>query len=95
MADLAALKAAVDAAEAAKETLLVERAAKRASMPKQDFRDYNAATHAQQLAVEHAVAAATKEFQAELSVIRSDAVENAINVAVGTISEAESEGGVS
>ena len=95
MADLAALKAAVDAAEAAKEALLDERRTKRATMPKQAFRDYNTATHDQQLAVEADVVAATKEFQAELSVIRSDAVDAAINVAVGTISETNSEGGAS
>ncbi|KKM15936.1 hypothetical protein LCGC14_1690900 [marine sediment metagenome] len=95
MADLAALKAACDAAEAAKAALLEERASKRAAMPKQAFRDYNASTRAEQLAVEAAVAAANKEFQAALTVIRSDAVENAINVAVGTISEADSEGGMS
>ncbi len=95
MADLAALKAAVDAAEAAKETLLDERRSKRDTMPRQAFRDYNDATREQQLAVEAAVTAATKEFQAALSVIRSDAVDAAINVAVGTINEADSGGGTS
>lgn len=95
MADLAVLKTAVDEAEAAKAALIEERAAKRATMPKQAFRDYNASTRDQQLLVEAAVAASTKEFQAALSVIRSDAVDAAINVAVGTISEANTEGGAS
>ncbi len=95
MADLAALKAAVDAAEAAKEALLDERRANRLTMPKQAFRDYNASTQDQQLAAEAAVAAADKEFRAALGVIRTDAVENAISVAVGTLSETNSEGGAS
>ncbi len=95
MADLAALKAAVDAAEAAKETLLDERRANRGTMSKQGFRDYNASTQDQQLAAEAAVAAADTEFQDALKVIRSDAVENAINVAVGTLNETNSEGGAS
>jgi hypothetical protein len=93
MADLAALKAAVDVAEAAKEALIGERGAKRGTMSKQAFRDYNASTHDEQLAVEAAVAAANKEFQAAIAVIRSDAVENAIQVAVGTLSESDTGGG--
>jgi hypothetical protein len=95
MADLAALKAAVDAAEAAKEALLVERRANKVEMNKRDFASYNAATYQDQIDIEKALIAATKDFQAELKVIRADAVDNAINVAVGTISEEDGAGGAS
>ena len=95
MADLAALKAAVDAAETAKEALLDERRSKRDTMPKQAFRDYNAGTASKQVEVQAAVTAADSEFQDALKVIRADAVEAAINVAVGTISESNTEGGAS
>ncbi len=93
MADLAALKAAVDAAEAAKEALLVERRTNRETMSPRDFRAYNDATRVQQKNVEADVGAADKAFQDELKVIRADAVDNAINVAVGTVNEAETAGG--
>ena len=93
MADLAALKAAVDAAEAAKETLLVERRANKAEMNRKDFAAYNVATYQQQKDIEAAVRAATSAFQDELKVIRSDAVDNAIQVAVGTVGETNTVGG--
>ncbi len=93
MADLAALKAAVDAAEAAKETLLTERRGNREVMSPRDFRAYNEATRVQQKNVEADVSAADKAFQDELKVIRADAVDAAINVAVGTVSESETAGG--
>lgn len=93
MADLAVLKAAVDAAEAVKETLLDERRTNRDSMPKQAFRDYNEATRVQQKEVEKAVSVANTEFQDALKVIRADAVDAAINVAVGTLHESDSAGG--
>ncbi len=93
MADLAALKAAVDVAEAAKETLLTERRGNRDTMSPRDFRAYNDATRVQQKNVEGDVAAATTAFQDELKVIRADAVDAAISVAVGTINEADTAGG--
>ena len=94
MADLAALKAAVDVAEAAKETLLDERRTNRDTMSPRDFRAYNEATRAQQKDVTADETAATKAYQDELKVIRADAVDKAINVAVGTISESNTpEGG--
>ncbi len=93
MADLAALKAAVDTAEAAKVALLKERASKRAAMPKAEFKVYNFATRQQQLDIEADVTAANNAFNDELKVIRSDAVENAISVAVGTMGETNTPGG--
>jgi hypothetical protein len=93
MADLAVLKAAVDAAEAVKETLLDERRTNRDVMSKQAFRDYNESTRAQQKNVEADVAVATEAFQDALKVIRADAVDAAINVAVGTLHESNSAGG--
>ena len=93
MADLAALKAALDAAEAAKETLLVERRANKVEMNPGAFASYNAATYQQQKDIQKAVMNATEAFQAELKVIRADAVDGALKVAVGTISESNSPGG--
>ncbi len=93
MADLAALQAAVDAAQAAQDSLIEERASKRASMPKAEFKVYNYATIQQQKDTQAALGAAILAFQAELKVIRSDAVESAISVAVGTISESNTPGG--
>ena len=93
MADLAALKAAVDAAEAAKEALLDERRANRDSMSKKAFREYNASTRAQQKDVEADVFAADTAFNDELKVIRADAVDNAISVAIGTMGETNTPGG--
>jgi len=93
MADLAALKAAVDAAEVAKETLLTERRANKAEMNRKNFAAYNVATYQQQKDIEANLIAATKAFQDELKVIRSDAVDQAINVAVGTVGESNTAGG--
>ena len=93
MADLAALKAAVDAAEAAKADLVDEMNANRASMNNADYAVYNYATTVQQKDIQAAVMDATEAFQAELKVIRADAVDNAINVAVGTLSETNAPGG--
>ena len=86
-------EAAVDAAEAAKETLLVERRANKAEMNRKDFAAYNVATYEQQKNIQAAVDAADKEFQDALKVIRADAVDQAINVAVGTIGESNTPGG--
>lgn len=93
MADLAALKAAVDAAQAAQDSLIAVRASKRASMPKAEFKVYNYATNQEQKETQAALGDATEAFVAELKVIRADAVDNAINVAVGTINEANNPGG--
>ncbi len=93
MADLAALKAAVDVAEAAKETLLIERRGNKETMSPRDFRAYNDSTRAQQKNIQAAVTDAVSAFQGELKVIRADAVDKAINVAVGTLTESETAGG--
>jgi hypothetical protein len=93
MADLAVLKAAVDAAEAAKAVLVDEMRVNRVEMNNGDYAAYNAATRVQQKDVQAAVNATTEAFQAELKVIRADAVDNAINVAVGTVSESNTQGG--
>jgi hypothetical protein len=95
MADLAALIAAVDAAQAAKSALKAERIEKRNTLLKQDFKDYNLVTGNQQREVHAALISAEKAYNAELKVIRADAADNAINVAVGTISESNSPGGTS
>lgn len=93
MADLAALKAAVDTTEAAKAALLTERASKRAAMPKAEFKVYNFATRQKQLDIEADVKTAQTAFLDELKVIRADAVDKAIEVAVGTLSESNTAGG--
>ncbi len=95
MADLAALKAAVDAAQAAKDELKAERIHNRKTMLKQDFANYNHNTHDQQRAAHADMMAAEKAFNDEIKVIRSDASEKAIAVAVGTINESNSAGGTS
>lgn len=95
MADLAALTAALDAAEAAKEELVAERRVNRVVMTNADFASFNAATYQKQKDIQKAVNVTTKAFQAELKVIRADAVDNAINVAVGTMSESNAPGGAS
>ena len=95
MADLAALKAAVDAAQAAKDELKAERIHNRKAMLKQEFANYNHNTAGQQREVQAAMNAAEKAFNDELKVIRADATDKAIEVAVGTISESNSSGGTS
>ena len=87
MADLAALIAAVDAAQAAKDGLKAERIEKRNTLLKQDFKDYNVVTAKTQKAVHAEFVAAQKAYNDELKVIRADATDKAINVAVGTLSE--------
>ncbi len=87
MADLAALKAAVDAAQAAKDGLKADRISNRNSMVKIDFQNYNHNTAGQQRAVQADMMAAEKAFNDELKVIRADATDKAIAVAVGTLSE--------
>lgn len=91
MADIAALKAALDQAEADKEALLEERRANRASMSKADFRAYNDQTRQQQVEIQKAVDDAQAELTQALNSVRSEA----LNVAVGTISESNSAGGTS
>ncbi len=87
MADLAALKAAVDETEAAKEVLIGIRRENYAQMNRTDFKAYNEESRDLQVQLQADVDDATEAFQAELKVIRADAVDNAINVAVGTINE--------
>lgn len=91
MADIAALKAALDQAEADKEALIQERAEKRRTMSKYDFRAYNEETHQQQIDVQKAVDDAQAALTSALNDVRSEA----LNVAVGTISESNSAGGTS
>ncbi len=91
MADLAALKAAVDKAEAAKETLVEERRTKRDTMPRPEFRVYNEATRAQQVDTQTAVDVTTAEFQKALNEVRADAVAQVISV--GTLTESNTPGG--
>ena len=93
MADLAALKSAVDAAEAAKADLVDEMNANRAEMNNADYAAYNVATHVQQKDIQAAVNESTEAYQAELKVIRADAADNAIKVAVGTLAETNAPGG--
>ncbi len=93
MADLAALKAAVDAAQAAKDELKAERIANRKTMLRQDFRGYNLSTGEKQRELHAAFDVAQKAFNDELKVIRADAVDKAINVAVGTVNETNTAGG--
>jgi hypothetical protein len=91
MTDLSALKIEVDTAEAAKETLVAERRTNRETMNRADWRAYNEETRSQQIEVEKAVTAANKAFQEAATTIRSEA----INVAIGTISETNTPGGTS
>ena len=93
MADLAALIAAVDAARSAKSELKAERIEKRKTLVKQDFLDYNHVTANKQRELHAALNAAEKAYNDELKVIRADATDKAIEVAVGTIKEADSPGG--
>ncbi len=93
MADLAALMAAVDAARAVKTALKEERIHNRKTMVKQDFKNYNQATGDQQREVHAGLVAAEKAYNDELKVIRANATDKAIEVAVGTIAESDSPGG--
>lgn len=78
MSDIAALKAAVDAAEAAEEELIAERRANRASMSKADFKAYNEETRAAQVDLAKAVAEANQALQAALNNARQEILVNAI-----------------
>ncbi|KKL63655.1 hypothetical protein LCGC14_2172950 [marine sediment metagenome] len=91
MTELADLKVAVDTAEAAKDDLVTERRANRETMSPRDFKAYNESTWAEQIDVEKAVTAANKAFQSAATTIRSEA----INVAIGTLSETNTPGGTS
>jgi Skp family chaperone for outer membrane proteins len=89
MADIAALKAALDAAEAAEEALIAERRQNRDSMSKAEFRSYNQATQEKQIELSGAIRDAQKALAEALNDVRSEA----LNVAVGTVSESGSMGG--
>ncbi len=91
MADLAALNAAIEAAEATEVTLIDQRRANRESMSPTDFRAYNDVTREEQIFVQAAVVKARKDLQAALTTVRSEA----LNVAIGTISESNTPGGAS
>lgn len=90
MADIAGLKAALDEAESAQEALVTERRTNRESMTKAEFRAYNEATRAQQIETAKAVSDAQAALAGALNGVRSDA----LAVAVGTLSESNSAGGV-
>ncbi len=85
MTDVQALKADLDAAEAAKETLVEQRRSKRYSLSRIKWREYNESTRTKQKDVQAAVDAAQQAFSEALGRVRSDAVE----VALGTITETE------
>ena len=90
MADIAALKAALDEAEAAQEALVAERRQNRENMTRAEFRAYNEATRALQIDMAAAVSDAQNALSGALNDVRSEALQ----VAVGTISEGNSVGGV-
>lgn len=92
MSDIAALKSALDEAEAAKAALIEERREKRDSLSKADFRAYNETTKSQQLQAQAEVDKAEKALQEALNQVRSDALAQA--VPVGTVKEGSSGGGV-
>jgi hypothetical protein len=91
MADIATLKAALDEAEAAKETLIAERRANRESMTRTEFRAFNESTRVEQIETERAVQNAQKALAAALNDVRAEA----LNVAVGTVNETNKVGGAS
>jgi Skp family chaperone for outer membrane proteins len=91
MADIAALKAALDEAEATQDALIEERRQNRESMTRAGFRAYNEETKAQQVEVARAIADAQQALTAALNNVRSEA----LSVAVGTLSESGTQGGVS
>jgi hypothetical protein len=82
MADIQALKLAVDQAEAAKEILVEERRANRESMTKAEFKAYNTSTYQEQIDVEKAVGKAISDLQAALNAARQELL-------VGTVGESE------
>ena len=85
MTDIAALQADCVEAETAKSDLLAVRAGHRETMSKSAFRAYNAASAAEQLAVQAAVTAADQAFTDALNEVRSDAVTQVVDV--GTLEE--------
>ncbi len=89
MADIAALKQAVDAAEAVKEALLVDRRANRDAMSKIAFRAYNEETRDDQVKVQKDIDDAVAALNKALNKVRSDALE----VAVGTLESTSTIGG--
>ncbi len=91
MTDVAALQAAVQTAEAAKEVLLEERRTNRETMSRIDFRAYNEATKTQQIDTQATIDSTTAEFQKALNEVRADAVAQVIDV--GTLTESNTPGG--
>lgn len=88
MTDLAALKADLDDAEAAKEKLVDERRAKRPTMTRDEFAAYGRDTYQKQRDVQAAVNAAQVAFTEGSGRVKADA----IAVALGTINETEGSG---
>lgn len=86
MADIQALKAAVDAAYQAEEELLAERREKRDTLSKRDFRAYNEETRQTQINVQKAIDDAERELQLALNNARQQLL-------VGTVSESDAQGG--
>lgn len=80
MADIQALKQNLDAAEQAKENLIVERRERRDALSKKDFRAFNEETRQDQLDAEKAVREARDALTAELNNARQELM-------VGTLSE--------
>lgn len=91
MADIAALKQAVDAAETVKEDLVAERRANRDAMSKIAFRAYNEETRDDQIKVQKDIDDAVAALNKALNKVRSDALE----VAVGTLESTSTMGGAS
>lgn len=91
MSDIAALVAAVEAAETAKADLVDQRRANRENLSPNDFKAYNESTRQEQKDVQAAVTKVTKALQAALTTVRSEA----LNVAVGTLHETNTPGGTS
>jgi hypothetical protein len=88
LADLAQLKADLDAAEAAKAALVDERRTNRDAMPKKDWLAYNRDSKQAQKDVQRAVVEANVALAHALGKVKSDAVA----VALGTITETDGGG---
>lgn len=88
MTDLAKLKADYDAAEETKASLVDERRANREVMTRAEFVSYSEGTISEQREVQKAVVATKAAFSKGLGKIKDDA----IAVALGTITETEGGG---
>ena len=88
MADVLELKAAYEAAEQVKADLVEERRTNRPIMTKAEFNAWSDTTIAQQKQVQADVTAAQTAYSEALGKVKADA----INVALGTITETEGSG---